>query len=316
MSELIWQCNVNRQPREALEMKKVRFIPKFIINPILLLISCFSLATAQPALVKGKQHFTFSQWHGPSLKVWIYQPSNFSPDSPVIFVMHGVGRDADRYRDEWAKYAELNQFLLVVPEFRSRDFPKAAGYNLGNIFKNNSGTLNAKSQWAFSAIEPLFDNVRKRFDLNTNMYSMYGHSAGAQFVHRYLYFVPGTRLNYSVAANSGWYTLASFEHSFPYGLAGSPLQKSELPSALSKNLTVLLGTHDDDPEDDHLRRAPEAMAQGPHRLSRGKYFYTQAQSFASKEGMTFNWQLRYAPGVDHDNAKMIKFAIPLLISEK
>jgi len=49
-------------------------------------------------------------------------------------------------------------------------------------------------------------------------FSMFGHSAGAQFVHRYITFMPQGHLRAAVAANSGWYTLPDQTLKLPYGL--------------------------------------------------------------------------------------------------
>ena len=61
------------------------------------------------------------------------------------------------------------------------------------------------------AIEPLFDDVRKRFGTQVTRYSLYGHSAGAQFVHRYVLFMPEARLDKAVAAELGYTRKASVQ---------------------------------------------------------------------------------------------------------
>ena len=53
-----------------------------------------------------------------------------------------------------------------------------------------------------AAIEPLFDHARARFGMEADAYSIYGHSAGAQFVHRFLFHVPDARVARAVAANA------------------------------------------------------------------------------------------------------------------
>ena len=67
------------------------------------------------------------------MAVWTYRPAALQPNDRILFVMHGVRRDADRYRDDWVALAEANRFLLVVPEMTQALFPKEAGYNLGNM---------------------------------------------------------------------------------------------------------------------------------------------------------------------------------------
>ena len=54
-------------------------------------------------------------------------------DRRVVVVMHGLRRDADRYRDEWRDLAEQQGFLLLVPEFSAAKFPGTRWYNFGNV---------------------------------------------------------------------------------------------------------------------------------------------------------------------------------------
>lgn len=265
--------------------------------------------------VTGKHFFVFDQWAGPSLNVWAYKPSGYSANSKILMVMHGTNRDADRYRDEWSKHAEKYNVLLIVPQYTKADFPRANGYNLGNVFvaSSNYQQTNPRSEWAYSAIEPLFDFVKTKYQSTQSQYSIYGHSAGSQFVHRLIYFVPQARVSNIITANAGWYTAPDFSIDFPYGLNNSPVSKESLKQALQKPVTILLGEADNDPNHKHLRRAKEAMVQGPHRFARGHYFYAAGQQAANDLQLEFNWQLKTVPNVGHKNGLMAEAAILALI---
>ena len=287
---------------------------------LLALLSCHALYAnnlprAMDSLPSGRADFIFSGWQGPSIKVWTYLPQQTSADTPVVFVMHGTKRDGERYRNEWVDLAEKNRFIVVVPEFPKKQFPGSRSYNLGNVFKKNGG-LNRKSLWSFSAIEPLFDAIKKRTGNQQSSYALYGHSAGSQFVHRFLYYVPNARVNRAVAANAGWYTMPDFNTDFPYGLKDAPVTLDHLNTTFEKNLVVLLGTKDTSTTSKSLRKTPEALAQGPHRLARGKTFFKAAQSAARYNNADFKWQLEYAPGIGHKNGLMAEFAAPLLVASK
>ncbi|MDH4001525.1 MAG: hypothetical protein OEU52_09700, partial [Xanthomonadales bacterium] len=112
---------------------------------------------------------------GPPIRVFVTRPLHLEPDRPIVFVMHGVNRNAMDYRDQWHELAKEHDFLLVVPEFNKRNFPGAQAYNLGNVFGRNDEIVK-QSRWSFSAIEPIFDEVRRRFSMTTGKYSLYGHS--------------------------------------------------------------------------------------------------------------------------------------------
>jgi poly(3-hydroxybutyrate) depolymerase/predicted deacylase len=261
-------------------------------------------------LAAGDGSFRFDSWAGPPLKVWYHTPAVVTANTPVLFVMHGVQRDADRYRNEWSALAEERGFILVAPEFDERQFPGARSYNLGNVLEG-TGQPVPKERWSFSAIEPLFEVVRQMTGTRVTRYGLYGHSAGAQFVHRYLMFVPDARVGTAVAANAGWYTMPEQTVAFPYGLRGSGVTDTALRAALQRPLTILLGTADSDPNYPNLRRTPEAMKQGPHRLARGEAFVEAAAVAAAAANLKLAWKLERVEGVAHDNAGMAPRAAAL-----
>jgi poly(3-hydroxybutyrate) depolymerase len=276
--------------------------------PALLLLLLLAAAPLQAAKIR----ILVESPGGVDQYVYLTRPVHLAPDRPVVFVMHGVQRNADEYRDQWHDLAIEHDFLLVVPEFSDGDFPKSEAYNLGNIF-DDQGNRRPESAWSFSAIEPIFDAVRKRFGMTATGYAIYGHSAGAQFVHRFLFHVPEARVTRAVAANAGWYTMPDFDIAYPYGLQGSAVTREMLGKALQLPLTVLLGEEDTDPEHKSLRRTPEALAQGPHRFARGKAFYATGQAAARQLGVAFTWRLDTVPGADHDNRLMAPAAVPYLL---
>lgn len=266
----------------------------------------------QQASAAGR--FVFTGWEGPDLPVYYQLPDRVTPDTPVVFVMHGVNRDADRYRDEWAALARQHGFIAVVPQFSREDFPGSRGYNTG-YFSEEDGTARPRNLWSFAAIEPLFDDVRQRFGTRAPRYAIYGHSAGAQFVHRFVLFMPEARIDQAVSANAGWYTMPDMRTGFPYGLADAPVNEGALAAALGKRVTVLLGTADTNRAAPDLRKTPEADAQGPHRFARGQRFFAKAKQAAEALDTPFGWTIRTVPDVGHSNRKMAKAAAPLLAED-
>ncbi|MBA4017464.1 MAG: hypothetical protein C0483_09850 [Pirellula sp.] len=250
---------------------------------------------------------------GKTIPVWYFVPEDAGNDAPVLIVMHGVNRDADRYRDEWIPYARKYRFLLLVPEFSKQAFPGEDRYNSGNTLDEQQRPL-PRDQWTFSLIEPIFDAMKLATDNRSERYFLYGHSAGAQFVHRFLFHVPEARVVKAVAANAGWWTLPDTAVKFPYGFQGAALDGDALKKVVRLPLVVLLGTADIDAQHVNLRRTPEAMAQGPHRFARGKSFYDAGKRQAKKLGVPLNWQLATAPGVGHSNLGMAPFAVRCLFA--
>jgi len=265
----------------------------------------------------GKDRFIFSDWEGPDIPVWTYVPKKGNTSNqPIAIIMHGTKRDADRYRDEWAALAEQYDFIVVAPQFSKAAFPKAANYNLGGVFRGKGKDKDKKLQdeglWAFSAIEPLFTKVVDLLESNQIKYTLYGHSAGAQFVHRFLLYKPKARVRRYIAANAGWYTMPDFDKIYPYGLNGAEIRKSALKKALQKDVIILLGDQDIDKTSSSLRRTPEAMKQGVNRFERGHFFFNQARERARKLGVVFGWKLGIVRGAGHHNRQMAIVAARLV----
>lgn len=272
-------------------------------------------AAQTEALKPGSGIYTFTTSAGASIRVFYHLPEGVGPDRPVLFVMHGVQRDADRYFDEWKQHADRYRVLLAVPEFSQADFPGDNGYILGNVF-TEAGRPNPPAKWSYSAIEPLFDDLLVRSGNRSKGYYIYGHSAGSQFVHRMLYFQPQSRAIKAVAANAGWYTLPVTDADFPYGLNNTQVSEADLRGALSRPLLILLGTRDNDPNHRHLRRAPEAMQQGHHRFERGHNFYFTGEKAARALNTPFGWEIQWVPGVAHSNRRMSGAAAEFLFGTR
>ena len=73
------------------------------------------------AIPPGVGSFSFADEQGDPSKqitVYTYLPGRLKPsDAPIVFVMHGHGKNAKSYRDPWVEYADKYQFMVVVPLF-------------------------------------------------------------------------------------------------------------------------------------------------------------------------------------------------------
>lgn len=271
------------------------------------------VASPAPAAanIPGAKRFVFDRWAGPAVPVWYFRPEGTPASAPIVFVMHGVQRDADRYLSEWMDTAKANGFVVVVPQFTPEAFPGARGYNFGGAF-TEGGKEVPRAQWSYSAIEPIFDAIRQVEQLSAPKYWLFGHSAGAQFVHRLTMLGLAKRMHAAISANAGSYMVATGEVGWPFGVSGAPGGEFDFARAFAAPLIVLLGAADNDPKHRSLPHQPEADAQGPHRFARGQHFYAAARSKAEREKLDFAWSCVIAPGVAHENGKMAAFAARII----
>jgi dienelactone hydrolase len=264
-----------------------------------------SVEAANSEFSAGSGSFTFTDQKGDAekpIRVWYYKPSKYSGSSPILFVMHGMGRNAEEYRDQWIRYAEQFGAFLFVPEFSNNQYPDAA-YAQGNIFDSSSRQIPGNRS-GFALIEHLFDYVTVRAHNQSTDYYLYGHSAGGQFVHRMVMLKPDARIKRAVAANSGFYTLPRYVEEFPYGLNKSGLASEIITAAFGKELIIILGNQDTLEKQKSLNKSIGAMRQGKHRFARGMNFYKVAQEESGKAGIALAWKLQTVAGAGHSNSKM------------
>ena len=247
----------------------------------------------------------------PDVLTYVCVPPTLSPATKIVLVMAGQQRDADAYLDSWIEWASRNDYIALAPQFDEAHWPGSRGYMLGNVFtgEDGAGRENPEPQWSFTVVEGIHRTVRDGFGISDKLYDLFGHSAGAQFVHRFLLFKPNASVRNAIAANAGWYTVPDPSIPFSYGLKHPllPLTRRDLFTWTDKNLIILRGTADIN-SDHNLRVTPEANAQGKNRYERAAYMIEKARSINTHT----RWELIDVPGADHDQKKMAPTAQELL----
>lgn len=273
-------------------------------------------ATAGP-LVPGEPGTYVFTSQGPlrakPVTVHYYRAKSAQADARVLFAMHGVQRNAKRARDYWIDVAERHGLVILAPEFDQARFPRRL-YQLGGMEQAD------RAKWTFGLIEEMFDKVRAEEGLAAPSYLMFGHSAGAQFAHRFALMMDGARASMIVTANAGSYTLPVYTGPanpapFPWALDEERVAPEALRAALGRNVLVLLGEEDTRTDDADLVKTPEAMAQGAHRLERGRYFFAAAAEQARRMDVACGWRLATVPGVGHDARRMSRAAAELIFAK-
>ncbi|WP_224490952.1 alpha/beta hydrolase family protein [Robertkochia flava] len=250
-----------------------------------------------------------------SIKVWTYKPEHWKDQNKIVFVMHGGGRNAADYLDAWIELADTHNLLIVAPEFEN-NFSNITtnDYQEGNLF-TFFGTNNPKHEWAFSVVENIFDHIKSVNEITNSHYYIFGHSAGAQFVHRMIMLMPESRITTAIAANAGLYTLPDENLKYPYGLKNTEVsQKHKLQNAYDKKLIILLGALDNDPALGTFRTTELAMQQGAHRLERGTNYYQRNKTLAGQNEWPFKWEIDTINNIGHDYRKMSENAIQWIIN--
>src|SRR3546814_19981800 len=112
------------------------------------------------------------------MRVGTYRPRRLTPDSRILFVLHGVNRDAERYRDAWIRHAEAYNVLLVAPQFSREQFPRGRRYNQGNMIAVD-GSAVPEAAWSLAGRERGVDGVRQPAGPRRTTSTILCHSAAA-----------------------------------------------------------------------------------------------------------------------------------------
>lgn len=280
---------------------------------------CALVACAQ-SLVNGTGFLdltSYAPFRQKPVRVYYHIPDGATTNMPILMTLHGDERDGNSYRQSWIAAANQHRFIVLAPEFSDANYGGGNGYNLLNMFSNGDNpslqTLNPDSVWTSAWFEHIFRFFKQQTGSVHDKYVVFAHSAGAQVLHKYLYYYPQSSISTAISANAGWYTMPSTTVNYPYGVRLTRADQDALKQAFARKLIVLLGLLDNNPNSSGLRHTSEADAQGLHRLARGRYFFSFAQSEAGRMQTPFSWQKVEVAGVGHNHQLMAVNALPLVL---
>ena len=252
---------------------------------------------------------TYAYWDKPDVELFYTTPKKIDKDTKLLFVIHGNSRNAEDYISAWLPYVKNKNVILVAPRFDKRNFRYF--FLLGSA--NSSGVINIDSNdFINTSISSFFNFFKSKFSLSTNKYMMFGHSAGAQFVHRYMLFSNDQRISNTVIANAGWYTFLNGAN-FPYGINNSPIDISEknIRWFMSNRSSLLIGSNDTSLENVNLSKG--ALNQGGTRVDRANNYFNVLIDIAEKENIPLRWTYKVIDGVGHDYKEMTAEAANILL---
>ena len=296
---------------------KALFTAIIVIIPIISILSCTPRYTQKQVsesqiINYGPGFFLFRDKtirENSAMRVFYYKPSGFNADSPIFFILHGYGRQAEELMYASAISAETFNFLLVVPEYSFKHFSTWEEYNYGNARKK------PRELWTYFVNDRIFEFIKGLTKSRQEKYYLFGHSAGSQFVHRQLMVGASNFVEKAFAANAGEYAMPTFsEVAFPWSMSGLDLSREDLERFFSFDLYVLLG-EEDIIQDEYFARGGIFDKQGRSRFERGNNFYKTGKDESGKLGLDFNWELVTIPHVGHSTLGMLPVALRIVFLE-
>ena len=254
---------------------------------------------------------TFAYWDKPDVEIFYITPEQINEDTKVIFVIHGNSRNAEDYLSAWIPHALNKNVIVAAPQFTKIDFRY---FFLLEMAESSGKINNNKNEYINNSISIFFNYIKSKCSLITQAYSMFGHSAGAQFTHRYLLLSMDSRISTSVIANAGWYTFIN-NAEFPYGIKSSPIiiSDEDLRWFMSNKVNLLIGSEDIGSKS--VNSSKGAKLQGITRVDRANNYFNSLITSAEDKNYAFRWNYKVLDNVDHDFKKVTPYAANILLRD-
>ena len=252
---------------------------------------------------------TFAYWDKPDVEVFYITPEEINEDTKVIFVIHGNSRNAEDYLGAWIPHVLNKNVIVAAPQFTTTDFRY---FFLLEMAESSGKINNNKNEYINNSISLFFNYMKSKFSLSTQTYSMFGHSAGAQFTHRFMLLSKDKRISNAVIANAGWYTFITNDE-FPYGIKNSPINISneQIKWFMSSKVNLLIGSEDIGSKS--VNSSKGAKLQGITRVDRANSYFNSLITSAEDRNYALRWNYRVLDNVDHDFKKVTPIAANILL---
>jgi len=254
---------------------------------------------------------TYAYWDKPDVEIFYITPKKIDKDTQLLFVIHGNSRNAKDYISAWIPHISNKNIIVVAPQFNKNSFRYfvllESATSSGNINNNPDDYIN-------KSISSFFNFFQSKFSLSTSKYMMFGHSAGAQFTHRYMLLSNDKRISMAVIANAGWYTFLN-GNNFPYGIKNSPIDISgdHIKWFMSNKTSLLIGNNDINLKS--VNSSKGAQRQGITRVDRANSYFESLINISDNNNIPFRWSYKVVDKANHDYLKITPVAAKILLED-
>jgi len=253
---------------------------------------------------------------------YFYAPASPSNPPQTLVVIHGTpakdltaGETALYYAEHWAPLAEEQGWLLIVPAFNQADFSSRAGEITDALtgYRGLFGREIGADQWVLR----LLGLGREALGWPEAPFLLYGHSAGGQFVGRFLVTHPDL-IERAVISAAVTYPQPDPAVSWPYGMGplnseiiwedGAIEQVEVTPdqekwlAATQVDLKVIVGLNDLEPQ---LQRPGQ---EGRVRLAIAQNWVVAMGEFAAENGLESHISFEAIPGKGHSMLGLLPYS--------
>jgi poly(3-hydroxybutyrate) depolymerase len=250
-----------------------------------------------------------------------YVPTTLKSRPDVIVLVHGTpGKDetaqdvARYYIENWIEFAQARGVIVIAPAFDDANFGSKSGDQALGGYRSLLGRNIAADEFVLGIVE----RYQSAFGSTDARFYLYGHSAGGQFVARFIVKHPG-RVKGAVISAAATYPHPNPDVPWPYGLGEpqatvqwrepehetalnfAPRPKDYLAAA-SLPVTVIVGLND-------LGWQPDRPGQkGNQRFTIAHHWVRDMNRFAAQHGVESNIQLTLIPNLGHSSIGLLPYS--------
>lgn len=291
----------------------------FVLMLCFILTSCNDRALVSNSIKYEREKITKgSDDYG---SFYYYLPKNLSENSEVLVLVHGTPIDltpeenAEFYITSWVGFAEEYNYLLIAPAFNQENFSSRYGDRAMGGYRGLFGREIGADEWVLQ----LVDSFKRNTGIPGGQFSLYGHSAGGQFVGRFLVTHPEV-VKSAVITSAATYPQPDKEVNWPFGLGElhtdiewdeSTIKHVDIVPDQEKwllatkiPLTVIVGLNDT------TEIAQEFLIgqKGKNRIMIAQNWIKDMETFSELNGVESHFKLELIPGVGHSMSGLIPYS--------
>ena len=258
---------------------------------------------------------------------YTYIPTALPPQPEIVVIVHGTPAEeetaedtAHYYLTSWLDFAEGHGYILIVPAFNQENFSSHKGDHAISGYRGLFGREINADEWVLRLVRA----YQQAFGASEQRFYLYGHSAGGQFVARFLVTHPED-IKQAVISSAATYPQPNPEVAWPYGLGElhsdvgwdeATLKhvdivpdKQKWLAATQIPLTVIVGLND-------TSEVPAYPGQqGKSRFAIGRNWIKAMAVFAKENGFESRFQVEMIPGKGHSMSGLMLYSQKALASQ-
>jgi poly(3-hydroxybutyrate) depolymerase len=261
---------------------------------------------------------------------YTYVPTSVPERPEILVLVHGTPPEnetaesnAQFYIASWIDFAQEHGYILIAPAFNQEDFSSRLGDHALSGYRGLFGREIGADEWVLRLVKA----YQQAFELVNEQFYLYGHSAGGQFVGRFLVTHPEI-VKKAVITSAATYPQPTTDVAWPFGMGelhtdiewdtGTTQHVDIVPdkqkwlAATQIPLTVIVGLND-------TAELPSSLIPG----QKGKNRYAIAwnwthdmAAFASANGLESHFNFEIIPGIGHSMSGLMPYSQEALVSQK